>query len=573
MILTREKLEKQAPYFYPDDLDISNWNAISAAYDELEHMQISTPRDLLTMLYQANELLKVIYQAYNEVYFRTIADTSDMEARQKLTIMLNDILLPMEKRNAAVLQKYLEHPLRQQLSLENYRQYNANFETQIANSLQQNSDTTLEIAALTQEYKQLLSSVEVKLFNETYPLSMISHLLSTAEPANREEIWQARKEACLQHRTRFHSILDRLIKARNRLAVEAGHSHYYEYSLSTAFLGGMSIQQVNEIHKAVRKTVLPMVRNIIRQRQKRLNLKRIRPWDLEADPEAAALHPFSTTEELVGKSIRVLYDIRFEYGILLNKMHNTGFLELEYRPGKVKGEFNGAMPMWEAGIILMCCTGQHRDMVMLFHEMGHVLQSSYLFRSPLAMYFEVPVQVRELASQSLVYLSTAGWDEFYPDRNNLKTAFRSLYEYDLMQIVYWSIMNNFELVLYANPDWKPEQREKAMCDLWKQYDWGVDWSGLEDWQSIMWMQEFSLFELPHYSFLSSLSIFNVWQILRNYRHDPMDTISRFQHYLEKVTEFDTEGIFRELNIRQDFSEKNMQKMVDFILSEDKRIGG
>jgi oligoendopeptidase F len=356
------------------------------------------------------------------------------------------------------------------------------------------------------------------------------------------------------------------------MALEYGYKNFYEYSLDSELLSKTTLSQVQEIHKSIGKVILPMVRLFVKQRQNRLGIQSIRPWDLEADPEVAALKPFETTNELVEKAITILYDIRFEYGILLNKMYNSGLLDLDYRPEKAKGEFYAVLPSLEAGRILMNCTGDPKDVAMLFHEMGHIIQTAILLKSPLAQFNILPVQARELASQALVYFSVNGWDAFYPDKKDFKTAFRSLFEQDIMQLFFWSVMNQFELVLYANPEWNAEQREKALLALLKQHDRGVDWTGLEDWQSIMWMQELTLFELPQYSFFSSLSIINVLQIFKNYRHDPMDTISKFQRFLEKVTDLTVDEMFVELNIKQDYSERHMQKMMDFVLGEYKRIG-
>ncbi len=572
MILTKEKLEKKPLYYYSSKFNINNWMEVSAAFDELEHKQIETPRDLLSLLYQSGELMNILNEEYNELYFRTLSNTNDTEASRQMQDFVKTIAYPASVRNDEIVRKFHEHPMRLRLNQDSYRQVNKFFDD-ISTDLDRGTNPgNIEINNLVQEYRRAYNQVQVMINGKSHPLNIISHVLAKAAPGERETIWQSRKVSCLQNKKQFEDILDRLIKARNKMAADYGYKNFYEYSLNSDLMGKTNISQVQEIHKAISNVILPMVKLFIKQRQKRQNLKTLRPWDLEADAEAASLSPFSSTSELGEKAIAILYDIRFEYGILLNKMYNSDMLNLDYSPDKVKGEFYFIMPSLDAGKILMNCTGHHRDVVMLFHEMGHTIQTAILMRNPLALFNVLPVQARELASQTLVYLSTGGWDDFYPDKKDYKTAFRSLFEHDIMQILYWSILNQFELVLYANPDWPAAQREKAMMDLWKQYDWGVDWSGLEDWQSIIWMQELTLFEYPHYSFFSALSIFNVLQIFKNYRHAPLDAISRFQHFLEKVTDLSIDEMFLELDIKQDYSEHNMRKMMDFVLGEYKRIG-
>jgi oligoendopeptidase F len=572
MILTNETLERQTPDYYPRNFNVNNWMEVSAAFDELEHLQIDSPRDLLTLLYQSSELMQLLSEEHGELLFRTLANSNDTEAQAAIQLLLQNILIPAQKRNAAILKKYYEHPFRLQLNQDYYKQINLFFESQLENDKEENTEDALESSELSQKYRETFNRIQVEYEGNSYPLNAITNLLGQVVPEKKQAVWQARTAALQAHKQILGEILHRQIQTRTRMAKEAGYQNYYEYALATNPTDSMTPVQTREIHASISKIILPMVKHFIKQKQKRLNLKTLRPWDLEADPEVLKLKPFSDTRELVAKAIRVLYDIRFEYGILLNKMDNSGMLDLEYRPEKVKGEFYMVKPSYNAGRILMSCTGKPRDMIMLFHEMGHILQTIVAIRSPFSIFNVLPTQAKELASQSLVYLSATGWDVFYPDKTDLKLAFRSLFEQDLMELVHWSMLNNFELILYANPDWTLEQREKAMLALCRQYDWGIDWNGLEDWQSIFWLQELTMLEYPHYSFFSALSIFSVWQILKNFRQDPMDTVSRFQRFLEKAAELTTGEMYQELNIRHDLSEKNMRRMMDFLLSEYKRIG-
>ena len=572
MILTKETLEKRVPYYYPSNFNAHNWMEVSAAFDELENKHIESPRDLLSLLYQSSELMIMLKETHGGLFFKTLSDSNDMEANKLFQDYTQNIMFPANQRNETVIRKYYENPIRLQLNQDSYRQVNKYFDEMSQEIDTETSPESIEVNNLLQTYRQAYNQIRVKLGDKEYPLNIIGHLLAQADPADREAIWQARKASCLENKQKFEDILDRLIKARHKMATEYGNRNFYEFGLDSDLMGKSNLSEIQEIHRAISKVILPMVRLFIKQRQKRQGIKNLKPWDLEADRETSALKPFSTTSELVDKAITILYDTRFEYGIMLNKMYNTGLLDLDYRPGKAKGEFYSILPSLDAGRIMMSCTGHPRDVNMLFHEMGHILQTSILMRSPLAQFSVLPVQARELASQSLVYISTSGWDIFYPDKEDFKTAFRSLFEQDIMQLLFWSMLNQFELVIYANPDWTASQRESALLSLWKQYDWGIDWNGLEDWQGIMWMQELTLLEYPHYSFFSALSIINVLQIFKNYRHDPLETISRFQRFLEKVSDLSVDEMFHELNIKQDYSERNMHKLMEFVLGEYKKIG-
>ena len=293
MILTKEILEKHASYYYPENFNTHNWMEVSAAFDELEHKQIENPRDLLSLLYQVSELMTLLNEEYTELYFKTISNSNDLDASRQLQDFSRIVMYPAGKRNEVIIRKYFDNPMRLQLNQDSYRQVNRFFEEIQADFNKDLSPENIEITKLIQEYKTAYNKVEIKLGDKVYPLNIISHMMSKAAPQDREAIWQARNSCCCQNKQQFADILDRLVKARNRMAVEYGYKNFYEYSLDTDMMGRIGLSQIQEIHRAISKVILPMVRLFIKQRQKRLGLLTIKPWELEADPEVASLSPFS----------------------------------------------------------------------------------------------------------------------------------------------------------------------------------------------------------------------------------------------------------------------------------------
>lgn len=339
-------MEKQAPSYYPRNFNVNNWMEVSAAFDELEHLQIASPRDLLTLLYQSSELMQLLSETHSELLMRTLANSNDTEAQAAIQLLLQNILIPAQKRNAAILKKYYEHPFRLQLNQDYYKQINLFFESQIENEQEESTEDALESSELSQKYRETFNRIQVEYEGNSYPLNAISNLLGKVVPDKKQAVWQARTAALQVHKQTLGEILHRQIQLRTRLAKEAGFQNYYEYALASNPADSLTTAQTGEIHASINKVILPMVKLFIKQKKKRLNLKTLRPWDLEADPEVLKLKPFSDTKELVAKAIRVLYDIRFEYGILLNKMYNSGLLDLEYRPEKLKGEFYMVTPSY-----------------------------------------------------------------------------------------------------------------------------------------------------------------------------------------------------------------------------------
>ncbi|MDD2332352.1 MAG: hypothetical protein PHI68_06855, partial [Candidatus Cloacimonetes bacterium] len=85
--------------------------------------------------------------------------------------------------------------------------------------------------------------------------------------------------------------------------------------------------------------------------------------------------------------------------------------------------------------------------------------------------------------------------------------------------------------------------------------------------SCQWLLDNTIYEYPFYSIFTTLSLFGVWQIYRNFQKDQEGTISRFHEFLNQATTLDIRQLYENLGIKYGFQEVQIRKILDFAKKE------
>jgi len=567
MIYTNEALEKREYYYYPKDFDVKDINALNATFDELEQQPISTPRDLLGMLYQLSELMSLIARESNELFYQSMRDTTDTNARLAVNDFNRSVSGLAQKRYMAILKRYYEHPLRSLINQDFFRQVNKSFEILFSSALSMFPSGDNREQDLIPLYREKVNNISFATELSICLFKDSSILFTEQDSLKRHVLWNTRKDALMGEREQLHQMLDGIIKARVKRAQQAGLEHVYDLYNHPGLCYSPDHNQFRSLLDAIRKHLQPLLKQIKSNRQIALKQKHIAPWDWECDPLEAKLKPFADTKELVAKAIRILYDIRFEYGLHLDRIWNTGLLDLDYSPQKAAGQYYFGAVDYSSCRVMMNCKGSHQNMLMFFHEIGHVLQFNAMLKNPLSYMIILPHEVKEIASQALIYLSTNAWSDFYPDPQTLKNAIAYQYATDVMSLAKSVCTAEFELELYSQPELGFDQREELFIETYRKHFPLFEDDDYDEYLKSHWLLNQSIYEFPFYDIGTSLSLFAVWQLMKSFNKDKEGTMIRFHKFLQKTADCNSRELFESLGLKYDFSDAHIRKVLEMVAKE------
>lgn len=245
-------------------------------------------------------------------------------------------------------------------------------------------------------------------------------------------------------------------------------------------------------------------------------------------------------------------------------MQNSGLLDLEPLPGKISGEFFFSDVQYGACQIMMSCRGTQHDLSMFFHEIGHVLQLNLMMDNPLYTYLRLPLDIREIASQAILYLSMKYWEDFYPDKSQLKLAVRHQFADDLIQLNKSLCLTQFQLELFRYPDWTLQQSEERFLQLWREYYPHYPEEYWSEFDPALWLREITVIDYPFYSIHTTLSLFAVWEFHKAFIKNPEAAVPRLHQFLIHAAEYDTAKLYETLGVKFDHTESHLKKCLDYV---------
>ncbi|HQW84939.1 MAG TPA: M3 family metallopeptidase, partial [Ferruginibacter sp.] len=305
------------------------------------------------------------------------------------------------------------------------------------------------------------------------------------------------------------------------------------------------------------------------KKKAKLGLSTLRPWDIDAEPMGVEpLHPFTTSDELIEKSIACFSKLRPFFGQCLSKMKEMKHLDLESRKGKAPGGYNCPLAESGAPFIFMNAAGQMHDVTTMLHEGGHAVHSFLAHPLELSSFKDYPMEIAEVASMAMELMSMDAWETFFTDKTDLKRAKEHQLERVITIFPWIAIIDKFQHWIYENPTHTHEERTAQWGSILKEFqDDVIDYSGLEKYRSNAWQKQLHLYEVPFYYIeygIAQLGAIGVWMQFKENKEQAMDK------YCKALTLGGTKTLpelYDTAGLKFDFSPDKIKVLMDFVEKE------
>jgi oligoendopeptidase F len=368
---------------------------------------------------------------------------------------------------------------------------------------------------------------------------------------------------------KLDELFTELIQKRHLLATNAGFDNFRDYKFEALGRFDYTKEDCFDFHKAIKTLIVPVVKEIQQKKLDQLGKEKFKPWDLDFDPAGnAPLKPFETGQEMLEGTKKMFAKIDPYFSDCLKTMEQLGHLDLESKTGKAPGGYN--YPLYEIGVpfIFMNAVGAQRDLVTMIHEGGHAVHSFLSRDLELTGFKNLPSEVAELASMSMELLTMPYWEEFYPNKEELKRAKNDQLESVLKVLPWIAQIDAFQHWIYENVNHSIAERHAYWATLSKEYGTGLtDWSGFEDQINTSWQRQLHLFEVPFYYIEYGIAQLGALGIWKNSIENYPKTIQDYKAALSLGYSKSIPEIYKTANIKFDFSSDHLASLIDFIKSE------
>jgi len=566
-------IEKLKRHFVPDDFVVTDWKHLEPYFKNLLERKLETSQDLEQWLKDMSELEAVISEDISWRHIKMTCNTENKSLEEAFNYFCMEIQPMIQPYADALNKKLVNSPLTKELNPEKYFTFLRSVKKSIDLFREENIPLQAELSVMQQHYGTISGKMMVEVNGKEYTLQQAAKFLESPDRNLREEVYRKINERRLQDKDALNELYTKLIEKRHQVALNAGFENYRDYKFKELGRFDYTKEDCFRFHEAVQRHVIPLVNKIYEKKKEKLSLDELRPWDVEAEPEGTKpLTPFTTSDELINKSIKCFTRLRPFFGECLQQMNAMKHLDLESRKGKAPGGYNSPLAESGAPFIFMNAAGQMHDVTTMVHEGGHAIQSFLTHDLELSGFKEYPMEIAEVASMTMELFSMDHWNVFFNNKEELARAKEHQLERTMTIFPWIAVVDKFQHWVYENPAHAVDERNKKWMEILQSFsDDVIDYNGLDNYRENAWQRQLHLFEVPFYYIeygIAQLGAIGMWM---QYKKDPETALDNYTKALALGGTKTLPQLYEAAGLKFDFSPENIKTLMDFVSEEMEKI--
>lgn len=324
-------------------------------------------------------------------------------------------------------------------------------------------DLQIENKLVTQ-YDKLKASAKIEFDGNTYNLAQMSPFLQSTNRKIRKRAESSVSGFYEKNEAIFDDIYDQLVKVRTKIAKTLGFSNFVE--LGYARLGRIDYnhEMVANYRKQVYEDLVPIVKDIIKAKAKRLGLRDLKSYDLGLNFLSGNPTPKGGKEWMVDNASKMYLEMSKETRLFFDYMTSRELLDLDAKPGKHSGGYCTYLPNYQSPFIFANFNGTASDVDVLTHEAGHAFQVFSSRHFTVLEYLFPTLEACEIHSMSMEFFAWP-WMELFFEHDTMKYYYSHLAD-SLTFIPYGVSVDEFQHEIYQNPDMTKDERKA----LWRKIE-------------------------------------------------------------------------------------------------------
>ncbi len=548
--------------------DLSDWASVEPYYLELKNREISSKEELEKFLVDWSEIEAALSEYGTKLKVALSQNTGNQIAEAQQDRFIEQIESNSPEYSIALYKKFLDCKFRDELDQSYYRVLIKTAETCIRLHTPENVELEIEEYELVSEYEKVSSNLSCEIEGQSKTIPEVYPILFSPDRAKREEAWRKTNSSWLEHKEEFERIFSELVKIREQIRTNARFSSFTEYAFLSSERHDYSERDCQAFQDIIEKHVVPLARDLYKQRAERLRVSELKPWDTEATGLTAdVLKPFSSIEALCDKLNNVLSKIDPGLSEQFCEMRRRGELDLEPRIGKTHCPYTEEFQASRRPFVFGNFTSTQDDIDTFAHECGHAFHYLALVSHDILEYRNAPLEFAEVASTTMEFLCAEHLDSFYDDPKDLNAARREFLEAKLLAFPVIAQIDAFQHWVYSNPNHSPKDLQAAWSALEDRFGFGVNWEGFEETKGVNFHRRGHIFTDPFYYIEYGLSELGAIEIWLEYKKDPVKAVEKFKEGLALGGSRSVPELYKAAGATFDFSESRIIRLVNALKSE------
>lgn len=413
---------------------------------------------------------------------------------------------------------------------------------------------------LTSEYTKLVASAKIVFEGEERTLAQLQPFVESQDRDVRKRANEARANFFKEHEEKFDEIYDQLVKVRTRIAGKLGFANFIELGYARLGRTDYDKDMVAKFRDQVREHIVPLASKLRERQRERIGVDKLKYYDEPFMFNTGNPTPKGDAQWIIENGKKMYDELSPETRAFFSFMLENELMDLVAKKGKAGGGYCTYIENYKTPFIFSNFTGTSGDIDVLTHEAGHAFQ---VYES---RHFEIPeynwptLEACEIHSMSMEYF-TWPWMELFFKDDTEKYKFTHLSS-ALLFLPYGVVVDEFQHVVYENPNMTPEERKLAWREIEKKYLPTRDYDGndyLE--RGGFWQRQSHIYTTAFYYIDYTLALICALQFWKRSREDYREA---WRDYLKLCRQGGSKSfteLVKEANLISPFADGCVQSVV------------
>jgi M3 family oligoendopeptidase len=322
--------------------------------------------------------------------------------------------------------------------------------------------------ALSSAYTKIKSNATIEFEGNTYNLTGLYPLELSSDRVVRQKASQAKWDFYAQKQAEIEDVFDQMVKKRHQIALQLGYKNFVEVGYARMRRSDYNPEMVANFRKQVRELIVPLAAKLYDRQRKRLKLDQLNWYDEDFKFVTGNPKPVGNPEQIISNAARMYQELSPDTDTFFKFMQDSKLMDLVNRAGKAPGGYCTYLVNFKAPFIFSNFNGTSGDIDVLTHEAGHAFQVwSSGQRFQMEEYHWPTSDAAEIHSMSMEFFTWPWMKLFFGDQTE-KYYFLHLAG-SLQFIPYGVAVDEFQHIIYENPDMTPAERNAVWRDLERVY--------------------------------------------------------------------------------------------------------
>lgn len=406
-----------------------------------------------------------------------------------------------------------------------------NYECEIKSHSPLITDLEIEENGLVTKYSELMSKLTTDFRGEKRTISYIRGFMEDSDQKVRKEACYAIGNALKSVSGELDDIFDKLVKVRTQMAQKLGYKNFIELGYQRMQRIDYNQDMVKVFRQNVLEDIVPVVAKIKNDIKNGLKLDKFYFYDNEITLAKNAPVPMVNDEKLLKVALDMYQDMSNVTGEFMKEMLDAEAFDVEARDGKWGGGFCTDFVDYKQPFILANFNGTSADVDVVTHEFGHALASKLGYDYGEREVGIGSMETAETHSMSMEFFAYKYMDKFFAEPNEYKI--KHLIS-ALSFIPYGVIVDEFQHIVYENPDLTPSERNKAYLNLEKKYRPYLTFEDIPYLQNgTRWQYQMHIYESPFYYIDYCLAQVVAFEFLALSQENYQEGLNRYFDHLKR----------------------------------------